>query len=63
MPYENGVTLKEVLEYLKNHDSNLDVMNLPILVEGFDGYESLQLDRVGVYRYDTDKIYLVIDKA
>ena len=63
MPYENCVTLKEVLEYLKNHDSNLDVMNLPILVEGSDGYEPLQLDRVGVYRYDTDKIYLVIDKA
>lgn len=63
MPYENCVTLKDVFEYLKNHDSNLDVMNLPVLVEGFDGYEPLQLDQIGVYRYDADKIYLVIDKA
>lgn len=60
MPYENCVTLKDVFEYLKNYDSDLDVMNLPVLIEGFDGYESLQLDRVGIYRRD-DKIYLVID--
>lgn len=63
MPYENCVTLKDVLDYLKNHDSNLDAMNIPILIEGFDGYETLQLDSVGIYRYDADTIYLVIDKA
>ena len=62
MQYENCVTLKDVLEYLKNHDSTLDVMNLPILIEGFDGYEPLQLDSVGVYNRD-GSIYLVIDKA
>lgn len=61
MPYENCATLKDVLEYLKNHYSNLDVMSLPVLVEGFDGYAPLQLDRVGIYRDST--IYLVIDKA
>ena len=62
MSYENCITLKDVLEYLKNHDNSLDVMNLPVLIEGFDGYEPLQLDRVGVYRRD-DKIYLVIDNG
>ena len=62
MQYENCVTLKDVLEYLKNHDNNLDVMNLPVLVEGFDGYEPLQLCSVGIYNRD-GAIYLVIDKA
>jgi len=62
MSYENCITLKDVLEYLKNHDNSLDVMNLPVLIEGFDGYEPLQLDHIGVYKRD-NKIYLVIDNV
>lgn len=47
-----------MLEYLKNNDSDLDIMNIPILVEGFEDYESLQLDQIGSYK--NGKTYFVI---
>lgn len=58
MPYKNAITLKDMLEYLKNNDNGLDIMNIPILVEGFEDYEPLQLDQIGSYK--NGKTYFVI---
>lgn len=61
MPYKNTISLKEMIEYLKNNDNDLDIMNIPILIQGFEDDEPLQLDQIGSYK--NGKTYFIIVRS